>query len=117
MGLTKKRKKALKAINARWGRSAGDSYKSTVSQVISRKLRHSIWLKHQFHRKRRADRYHMRGIGIISIQHLGELVRKTSEHTKSCGGICFPVDEERCGLGSKTKFVCDKCLYFCFISY
>ena len=54
---------------------------------------------------RNFDRYRMKGNRIISLQHLGKIVKTANEHTHAYGGVCVLVYEERSGLGSKVQFV------------
>ena len=41
---------------------------------------------------------------------MGRILKIMNEHTRACGGVCVLADEERCGLGSKVQFMCEKSL-------
>ena len=109
---TKKRSGVARyPANQNWGNKVKkDQFKSPVSRITSKKLRGNPRIKNQLCGKRRLDRYRLRGNRIISLQHLGEIVKTTSEHTRSCAGLLVLVDEERDGFGSKINFFCKKCL-------
>ena len=83
MGVQKRKLAASNAANARWGNKLRNNpYKAPTSHTDSRSnILKNAWLENQLQRKRNFDRYRMKGNRIISLQHLGEIVKTTNEHT------------------------------------
>ena len=70
---------------------------------VAKYIQYNQWIRNQLCGKRRLDWYRLRRNRIISLQHLGEMVKATSKHTRSRGGVYVLVDQEKDGFGSKIK--------------
>ena len=112
MGVKKRGLTTSNAANARWGNKLRNNpYKVPTSHANNRRnILKNAWLENQLRRIRNFDRCRIKGNRIISLQHLGKILKIINEHTRACGGVCVLVDEESRGLGSKVQFMCEKCL-------
>ena len=102
---TKKRSGATGyAANCSWGNKVKkEPLQVPCLSYQGQNSRYNLWIRNQFCGKGGLCRYCLRVKRIISLQQLGEIIKTTSEHTRSFCGVCVSLSTKK-GMALEGKY-------------